>query len=333
MSRFAAPRRFAFTLVELLVVIAIIGILVALLLPAVNSAREATRRASCANKTKQWVLAMNAHLEAKKKFNAAGYSGPNLAGTNSGRNLGNRQGWPPQLWPYIEEKGLADTYNYKISFYLEPNAYSVGHANQNNAPCARSSQIYQCPSDRTPAFYDNDFHRARGNYVLNWGPYAYQPADPLPTVKGPFGWTDYMSRDKPRYAKTREFTDGMSKTMLMSEVIMHPIDISVDGRGDILNDGGDYIYSALFTPNTSVPDEEWATYCEAAPGLPCISPCAGTSLRRATFQSARSLHTAGGVNVGFADGSVTFVSEFVGLQPWRAISTMDGKENVDVSKL
>ena len=94
------PKRIAFTLVELLVVIAIIGILVALLLPAVQAAREASRRMKCVNQMKQWALAMQMHHDAKKRLPAGGFS-------SNGSDSGNRQGWPPYLWPYVEETALA----------------------------------------------------------------------------------------------------------------------------------------------------------------------------------------------------------------------------------
>src|SRR4051794_30475170 len=89
-------KRRAFTLVELLVVIAIIGILVALLLPAVQAAREAARRTKCVNQLKQWSTAMQMHHDVKKRLPSAAYS-------SDGTDNGSRHGWVPYLWPYVEE--------------------------------------------------------------------------------------------------------------------------------------------------------------------------------------------------------------------------------------
>ena len=84
-------RRPAFTLVELLVVIAIIGVLVALLLPAVQSAREASRRMKCTNNMKQWALAMHTHHDTYSKLPYAKKNNP-------------RTVWIVNLWPYIEQR-------------------------------------------------------------------------------------------------------------------------------------------------------------------------------------------------------------------------------------
>jgi hypothetical protein len=122
----------------------------------------------------------------------------------------------------------------------------------------------------------------------------------------------------------------MAKTMVMSEYLMHPDDEAVDGRGDILNDVGDAIYSTIGTPNTSLPDEEANSYCVQAPKMPCHSPAPTSSNGRAVFNSARSNHP-GGVTVGNGDGSVIFVSDNIDLVVWKAMSTINGGEAVDAS--
>ena len=102
--------RFAFTLVELLVVIAIIGVLVALLLPAVQSARESSRRMQCTNQVKQWVLAMH------------NYNDTNLVMPYGPREIPatRRHSWVPAIWPFIEQQGLYNEYNFNVGFYLPP---------------------------------------------------------------------------------------------------------------------------------------------------------------------------------------------------------------------
>jgi prepilin-type N-terminal cleavage/methylation domain-containing protein len=108
----AATCRAGFTLVELLVVIAIIGILVALLLPAIQAAREAARRTSCSNKLRQLALALHNHHDSVGRFPVSNFFGksgkPKLAGL---------WGELPQLLPYLEESTLHDY----VDFTKTPN--------------------------------------------------------------------------------------------------------------------------------------------------------------------------------------------------------------------
>jgi len=306
------------------VVIAIIGVLVALLLPAVQAAREAARRIKCTNHQKQWVLAMHNFIDVKKTFPRAGWSGPKLPGSPSGgNNAGNRSSWVPPLWPFLEESSLFETYNHDESYYLAPNALDTTDPNRFNAPSAKHIPAYSCPSDRGPGYYNNGTFSVRGNYVLNWGPVVWQTNSP-PPQRAPFGFKDGVSRNQPRYSRPKDFLDGLSKTMVMSEYIMHPLDESIDGRGDILSDGGDSLYMSLNTPNSSTPDGQWSPYCESTIVTPCDG-VTGSSTRRAVHNAARSMHPAG-VNVAFADGSVNFINDLITLSTWQSLSTMDGGE-------
>jgi prepilin-type N-terminal cleavage/methylation domain-containing protein/prepilin-type processing-associated H-X9-DG protein len=145
LSQHSAWQRRGFTLVELLVVIAIIGILVALLLPAVQSAREAARRTECTNHIKQMMLAMHNLESAKKCFPSGGmapYSSIENYLTDSSPTNSNPQGQP--LGP--EKQGLS--WAYQILPYLEESAtYSIKRADDLNGLIISA---YHCPSKRGP---------------------------------------------------------------------------------------------------------------------------------------------------------------------------------------
>jgi prepilin-type N-terminal cleavage/methylation domain-containing protein len=146
----SSRRSAAFTLVELLVVIAIIGVLEALLLPAVQAAREAARRTQCVNNIKQMMLGMQNHESARKAFPSGGVapwpriedfltdSKPGIENSNvSGTPLGpDKQGlsWAFQILPYLEGQGL---YNLKTTAQVE----------------SATVPMYHCPSRRPPTRY------------------------------------------------------------------------------------------------------------------------------------------------------------------------------------
>lgn len=129
MDRTNRSRHFAtcrgFTLVELLVVIAIIGILVALLLPAIQAAREAARRSQCQNNLKNIGLALINHADVKKRLPAATQFRPN---NKTGGNVPNGPGgtWVVQIWPFIEEQALFDRFDHKKPSDHVNNAKVIG---------------------------------------------------------------------------------------------------------------------------------------------------------------------------------------------------------------
>jgi prepilin-type N-terminal cleavage/methylation domain-containing protein/prepilin-type processing-associated H-X9-DG protein len=337
----------AFTLVELLVVIAIIGILIALLLPAVQAAREAARRSGCSNNVKQWVLAMQNHLDVKKVLPTASSTDQN----------GNRQSWPPQLWPYIEEKELFTQYNFNTAWFNTPNCIQ----SSTNGLIAQPVAAYYCPSDRgIPAYAKGDTNwRVRGNYALNWGPVAFclPSGAKVPTAWAPFGFKDFnpcanigagganttptanigQGRNGPRKTAVKDIIDGLSQTMLVSEKIMYPDDNQGDQRGDLINDDAGGEFMTLDIPNSRFGDALKSSACAAGttycvntgtpPTLYPLLPCIDCQPSTGYYQYARSMHP-GGVNVGMADGSVTFVSDVIALNIWQAISTENGGESL-----
>lgn len=136
-----AHTRRAFTLVELLVVIAIIGILVALLLPAVQAAREAARRAQCTNNLKQVALATHNYHDTNQTLPPAYF-------IDIKSNRLNIQPWGPMILPYIEQRQLADLYNSTVIPVNEAGklGFSQTIANQNLAVISTVLKTYICPS-------------------------------------------------------------------------------------------------------------------------------------------------------------------------------------------
>ena len=148
-----ASHRGGFTLVELLVVVAIIGILVALLLPAVQAAREAARRTQCINKLKQIGLALHNHHSAHGRFPAGGvmyddhpeFTNPCPPSTSLGDG-GPMQGpsWSIMILPFLEQETLYDQFDFDGSFATRPTDVAT---QQNEDLQFQPNSAFQCPSD------------------------------------------------------------------------------------------------------------------------------------------------------------------------------------------
>jgi prepilin-type N-terminal cleavage/methylation domain-containing protein len=141
--RLSSRSRLGFTLVELLVVIAIIGILVALLLPAIQAAREAGRRASCQNKLKQLSTGLHNFHDTNGTF-PPGAEGnvlpfPNPPGNTTTVIVGTS--WIVHVLPFIEQKGVYDLYRFDLAYN------SV-----ENGTLGRTTQTLKCPSDSNPRY-------------------------------------------------------------------------------------------------------------------------------------------------------------------------------------
>lgn len=315
-----ASRKCGFTLIELLVVIAIIGILVALLLPAVQAARAAARRTQCLNHLKQWGLAMANFESARGAYPAGTFSGGAL-GTTSGVD---RKTFVLLLWPYMENTAIADSYDFDYAFWEQINRDEV----------TTHLPMYSCPEDRVGIWAADPYERVRGNYVVSFGSAGFfgeqlkirplNPPDPsvnrVPALTGAFFNVDGATETG---IEGRQILDGLSNTMFMSEVLLPSQDDDLDARGDIMNN-----HPGHSQFNTANPPNSGIDFCDCLevtdPTYP--GPCADTpGFVNAVHISARSNH-AGGVQVLMGDGSATLVSEDVSLLTWWAMGSIAGGE-------
>lgn len=309
-------RRSGFTLVELLVVIAIIGVLVGLLLPAVQSAREAARRMECTNNLKQWTLAVHNHIDSRNGYFSIG-ANPDVRTVENGRTY-HRISWPVELWPYIEQGALYEQYDFTLGFYQDPNMET----------CRQHIPGYSCPSDssRAEQSHSDTYWRVMGNYVTNMGnTHLHQNAADQDIFTGsPFG-VGHVYR-------MADILDGTSNTACFSEIIIASPGQIDDNRGDILNDEGSPAFMSILTPNSSSPDQCRA--CKDSSQDPNNNeyrtiPCAEVGSNTEYQIAARSRHS-GGVNASMCDGSVRFVTDSVSQQVWEAALSAKGGEVVQL---
>jgi prepilin-type N-terminal cleavage/methylation domain-containing protein len=336
-----------FTLVELLVVIAIIGILVALLLPAVQSAREAARRATCTNRIKQLSLAC---LNYESTHKALPYA----------RKV---DAWDAYTWsqltlPYIEAQHVQDLY---VDLFDSTGNYRPGGDANPDKLAARHTQItmWYCPSDQTPepnemgtttwGYWRGNYRACVGSGDLYgkcviaqdpgpWGPGAMN-VKPQQGASGftPFRGEPAFSGREPEEVPIRKFLDGTSKTMLISEGIV-PLNTGAAWGGpfgeNIYGNMGGSLWSAATPPNSGEPDRVWGPcpHNLGEPDLSYLAPClslggnsSGNSTSQTTYATARSYHPSG-VVVSHVDGSVTFVSDDIDLFAWRSAGTRDNDE-------
>jgi prepilin-type N-terminal cleavage/methylation domain-containing protein/prepilin-type processing-associated H-X9-DG protein len=320
----------AFTLVELLVVIAIIGILVALLLPAIQAARESARRAQCTSNLKNVGLALQNYHDVNKYFPVVAHLSrldPNTPTDDILSHSRLFENWAISILPYLEEQSLADRFVFNYT-----NPLKTLRASDNVIPRSTEINVMLCPSDigRGSQFIESSGAWARGNYGYNgfqfwpnqWGWLQLMNALPSPNNINKFynfnigmgGFDDTINRLALNVSK---ITDGTSKTIAVAEL---RVGLSEKDRRGVWAMGmcGSNVHCrhAAFSINSCTGYEDDLMGADAVVAdvglevleMECMLP--QTGLDQSGQSVIRSRHP-GGANVAMADGSVHFLSDFI----------------------
>ncbi len=328
MIRCLQKRRQAFTLVELLVVIAIIGILVSLLLPAVQAAREASRRMSCQNNLKQIGLALHNFEGANRRF-PAGYlsvSGVGFRDSQTG-DWGSGWSWLAILLPHLEQGSLHQSLRWDLPCWDQTNSLAV----------KTSVPFFLCPSaiGNTPTVGITDINMnvwqnavfARANYVHNvgwndiWSPPATTNYDD--TVLGCNG---VMYRNSK--IRVADVTDGLSNTVFAGERSPYLADAVWAG---VVPGGKHFSYNQFASSGTGGPGINYdnaGSYVGANSGPSIyedpqiIHP---PNWPGGNTDQMYSHHT-GGSNVLMGDGSIRFFVDGIRFSVFQALCSRGGGE-------
>jgi prepilin-type N-terminal cleavage/methylation domain-containing protein/prepilin-type processing-associated H-X9-DG protein len=309
--RMPARCRAAFTLIELLVVIAIIGILIALLLPAVQKVREAAARISCTNNLKQIALAYHNYSNSYDGFAPAYISDQTKPA-----------GWGTFILPYLEQQSLYNQYNFDVPFYYTNLAFGI----DNESVVNTQLKVMQCPS--APA-RDMPY-----SYTFNFPPYppltwTASASDYTPVVGVSQSLNSYLGLNESsfqlmgalqpdRKAPFAVFADGTSETILIAEIA---------GKNQLWLAGQ---YSGQNLSGFFGGEGGWGDATSGASALygssddGTISP-GMCGINCSNDYGLYSFHSAG-ANAVFADGSVHFLANSIGIIPLVGLVTRAGGE-------
>ncbi len=305
-----------FTLVELLVVIAIIGILVGLLLPAVQQVRESARRTECLNNQRQLGLALHMFHDTHQVLPASGWttSGP-------GNPLGKYVGWRALTLPYIEQENLQELYDFSVHWWEGTNPTAGG------VPV----RTYRCPS--TPARSD----------VLSA---IAKPPRPAMTFPVPLAPTDYeaLMGVKPDAIDPTKYHSGNRYSAMYRNSRIRFVDIQ-DGTSSTITivecAGRPHTYRLRREEPTIANDQgigwvdsEGPFSLDGANADGSLEGCTpeggcGFAMNRKNDNEPYSFHPEGG-NFLFADGHVQFISQSVELVVFAALCTRGAGEVVSL---
>ena len=318
--------RCAFTLVELLVVIAIIGVLVALLLPAVQAARESARRSQCVNNLKQVALGALNYESTKKRFPHGTHNWVDrYGGGATGPTEQDRRCWMHDLWPYIEQTNLSAQFETHMK---KAGASALGFPKLDTIVSSA-----MCPADhlspKLHTFWGGldglPTQGFSGNIVACAGSLYFNKALPGETPNGP---ASSANQDGIYFAlsevKPADILDGLSNTLAFTEIKMVEDTDSHDLRGRYHNPThGGVLFTTLYPPNTSRPDR--FNWCALKP--PADAPCLQVTSDMQI--AARSYHSGGIVNAARVDGSVAALSDDVEVAVYNQLGSRNGVAGIE----
>lgn len=331
-------KRRGFTLIELLVVIAIIGVLIALLLPAVQAAREAARRMQCTNNLKQLMIATMNYEGSQGSLPAGKLVWPNpLDLTIPSEHMG--WGACAIIQPFLEGSPVFNSINFSIGMLGGP-AQGYAYWPQNTTIYTTSINTLLCPSDGLPEGIPSStpVPFKAGSYLLISG--AGETVDGIQgngaNAKGVLFTNSWV--------RLAAITDGTSNTLAYSESLRGPgsagnYEVAAGTSPDVkrfLNNAGNGASSAgaCNSPiaQSAIKMGAWfaGNFEDGNMGNTALPP--NTKIMDCTFhssaapwKSARSNHP-GGVNAAFVDGHVAFAKDSVNATTWRALGTRAGGE-------
>ena len=292
--------RRAFTLVELLVVIAIIGILVALLLPAVQTAREAARRVQCTNKIRQLALAAHNYHSAERAFPAGSTNesiNKEFSNCTSGGNRPGKAPWTVLILPYLEEQSLYDAFNLNERFTSTSN---VPGSPTNHEVFKRDVSAFKCNSDPVSA--------AGTNYMTYLGVQGGGPCPKCTSQSNTRLFYDNGVLHLNSRVGIRKIKDGTTKTFMIGE--SRYVDQSV-GVGQYAPGWSGWASSAK-QGSWAMPMTLAAATLLGINGLDPIevNPLTPTAGKTLDFQTrAFGSHHPGGAQFALSDGSVSFFND------------------------
>ena len=337
-SQYKKTGRSGFTLIELLVVIAIIGVLVGLLLPAVQQAREAARRSACTNKLKQMGLAALNYESTNKKLPAAFRTEETYAiqgnDTNTGQNGNHRWSFVLNILPYLEQLPLHQNMISKITSTAGYRPWSGTNGQKSNGADTVNTELTEllCPSDPNGGrFSGGGETKGRTNYRINRGDIRMDNGGnntKFPRAPGYAGWTGWNASRKEQKVQFKNITDGTSNSIMFGEARIG--DLSGDSRAGgwgvasmgnvnaaqatcdaLIGAGGQYT-----TPNTGSPNQQpgcrWADgeegYTQFFTFASPNSPRCAVNGEGWQCNPASSYHPGGAV-MTHIDGSVAFYND------------------------
>ncbi len=304
-----------FTLVELLVVIAIIGILVALLLPAVQAAREAARRIQCDNNLKQISLGFLGHVSKFERFPSNGWGYFWAPDPDLGSNFRQPGGWPYNLLPYLEQQSLHD-----LGAGQSASVKATAIGQRENTPVLQ----FACPSRRRaavePALYGNTWPFVNGGTGSTWGrtDYAVNVGDtlygqtngPCECPSSPTNFPSSLTQGESLTFQTCDINPATGQTGLTGISLPHgsisPANIT-DGLSNTFLVGEKYLDPDNYENGADPGDDEglYSGFANNTSRFTASPPLNDTSglVNYCVYGSAHP----GGLNMAMCDGSVRFV--------------------------